>query len=196
MIKIGLTGGIGTGKSYISLIFNAFNIPIYNSDIEAKKLYYNDDVKEEMKTNFGNQVYLSTGEINKEFLSELIFNDKNALEKINSIIHPRVKSHFSEWIKLNNTAHYIIKESAILFESGAYKQTDKIIVVTAPLDIRIKRIKARDNITEKIINKKINNQLSQSELIKNSDFIIVNDEKQALLPQISKLHETFTNLNK
>ena len=196
MIKIGLTGGIGTGKSYISLIFNAFNIPIYNSDIEAKKLYYNDDVKIEMITNFGNQVYLSTGKINKEYLSKLIFSDKNALKKINSIIHPRVKSHFLEWIKLNNTVPYIIKESAILFESGAYKHTDKIIVVTAPLDIRIKRVKTRDNITEEIVRKKISNQLSQSDLVKNSDFIIVNDEKQALLPQISKLHETFTNLNK
>ncbi len=194
MIKVGLTGGIGTGKSYVSLIFKAFNIPVYNSDIEAKKLYYLNDVQLEMEAAFGKQVYLSTREINKEYLSKLIFKDKNALKKVNSIIHPRVKSHFSEWLNAYNKAPYIIKETAILFESGAYKQTDKNIVVTAPEKIRLQRVQKRDRISETLIKKKMANQMSQSELIKRSDFVIINDEKQALLPQINNIHQIFLNL--
>ncbi len=193
MIKIGLTGGIGTGKSYVSLIFEAMNVPVYNSDIEAKKLYYRDDVKLEMKNTFGKQVYFSSEEINKEYLSKLIFKDKDALKKVNSIIHPRVKAHFSEWLKKHSKSPYIIKETAILFESGAYQQVDKVVVVTAPEKIRIQRVQQRDNISETLIKKKIANQMTQSELIKKSDFVIINDEKQALLPQIDKLHQLFLN---
>lgn len=191
MIKVGLTGGIGSGKSYVSLIFKAFNIPVYNSDMEAKKLYYLDEVKSEMIDSFGKLVYLTTGEINKEYLSKLIFRDKKALNKVNAIIHPRVKSHFSEWLKIYDESPYIIKETAILFESGAYKQSDKVIVVTAPKKLRISRVLARDSIAEVLVKKKMANQIAQSEMVKMSDFIIVNDEKQALLPQVEKLHQIF-----
>jgi len=191
MIKVGLTGGIGSGKSYVAAIFKAFNVPVYNSDIEAKKLYYLDEVKYEMLNSFGKQVYLSTGELNKEFLSELIFTDKRALDTINSIIHPRVKSHFSDWLEIYESSPYAIQEAAILFESGAYKQSDMVIVVTAPIELRILRVLTRDNINETMIKRKINNQMAQSEMVRKSNFVIINDEKQALLPQVEKLHQFF-----
>ncbi len=195
MIKVGLTGGIGSGKSFVSLIFKEFNIPIYNSDIEAKKLYYRDDVKSEMLKYFGNEVYVSSGEIDKKYLSKLIFSDKKALYKVNEIIHPLVKEHFSAWLKIHYDSAYIIKEAAILFESGAYKQLDKVVVVIAPEELRMRRVLARDNIDKKQIKEKILSQMAESEMIKRSDFVIINDEKNALLPQINKLHQLFSKQN-
>ncbi|MEN8120639.1 MAG: dephospho-CoA kinase [Bacteroidota bacterium] len=195
MIKVGLTGGIGSGKSYVSLIFKALNVPVYDSDFEAKKLYFLDDVKSEMVNSFGKQVYLSNGQINKVFLSKLIFNNKKALNKVNAIIHPRVKSHFSEWLKNYDESPYIIKEAAILFESGAYEQLDKVMVVTAPEELRLSRVLARDSIDETLVKGKMDNQMAQSEMVKRSDFVIVNDQKQALLPQVDKLHQIFLTLH-
>ena len=191
MIKVGLTGGIGSGKSYVSLIFKAFDVPVYDSDLEAKKLYYFDDVKSEMVSSFGKQVYLSSGEINKAFLSKLIFYNKKALNKVNAIIHPRVKSHFSDWLKNHDESPYIIKETAIIFESRANEQLDKVIVVTAPEELRLQRVLARDNNDETLVKGKMDNQMAQSEMMKRSDFVIVNDQKQALLPQVEKLHHLF-----
>jgi len=195
MIKVGLTGGIGSGKSFVSLIFKEFNIPVYNSDLEAKKLYYRDDVKSEMLKYFGKEVYISSGEINRVYLSKLIFSDKKALNKVNEIVHPRVKEHFSDWLKDHNNYDYIIKETAILFESGAYKQMDKTVVVIAPSDLRMSRVLARDKIDESLINEKMLSQMAESEMIKRSDFIIINDEKHALLPQVDELHQLFSNQN-
>jgi dephospho-CoA kinase len=141
-----------------------------------------------MINEFGQQVYLSSGEINKPFLSKLIFHDKKELEKVNQIIHPRVKEHFLRWLKEHNSASYVIKEAAILFESGAYKQTDKVISVVAPTELRVQRVMQRDGIDEALVKKKIANQMQQSELIERSDFVIVNDEKQPLLSQVIKIH--------
>jgi len=189
MIKVGLTGGIGSGKSFVATVFSALGIPVYDSDKEAKKLYFQDDVKLSMINEFGQEVYLSSGEINKPFLSKLIFHDKKELEKVNQIIHPRVKEHFLNWLKEHDKASYVIKEAAILFESGAYKQTNKVIAVVAPEDLRVQRVMQRDGIDEALVKKKIANQMQQSELMERSDFVIVNDEKQPLLSQIIKIHD-------
>ncbi len=195
MIKVGLTGGIGSGKSYVAKIFSALNIPVYNSDLEAKKLYLRQDVRESIIANFGKSIYLPTGNIDKIRLAKIIFNDKKALNKINSIIHPLVKEHFNQWIEEQQHAPYIIKEAAILFESGAYKDMHKIIAVTAPLELRIERVIKRDHTDREIILKKISNQLSDKELIKKSDFNIINDKK-ALLPQVLKIHKTLLKMNR
>lgn len=187
MIKVGLTGGIGSGKSYITNIFSALDIPVYNSDLEAKKLYLHKDVRELMITNFGEKIYLTEGNIDRVRLAKIIFNDKKALNTINSIIHPRVKEHFDKWVEEHQQAPYIIKEAAILFESGAYKDMHKIIAVTAPLELRIQRVIKRDHTDKEIILKKINNQLSDKELAEKCDFNIINDNS-ALLPQVIKIH--------
>lgn len=194
MIKIGLTGGIGSGKSFVSQIFAELGIPVYNSDVEAKKLYIREDVKAKMKEKFGQNVYLSNGQINKVYLANIIFNDRKALDYVNSIIHPLVKEHFEQWLNKQIDVQYIIKEAAILFESGAYKETDKIIAVTAPLELRIKRVMLRDKTDKEIILSKIEKQLPDEEIIKRSDFHIINDEQRALLPQILKIHEQLLQL--
>ena len=194
MIKIGLTGGIGSGKSFVSKIFTELGIPVYNSDMEAKKLYNREDVKAKMKEKFGQNVYLSNGQINKVYLANIIFNDSKALNYVNSIIHPLVKEHFEQWLNKQDYTQYIIKEAAILFESGAYKEMDKIIAVTAPIELRIKRLMMRDKTDKKNILNKIKKQLADEEFIKRSDFHIINDEERALLPQILKIHEQILQL--
>jgi len=189
MIKVGLTGGIGSGKSLISKVFNALMIPVYDSDLETKSLYRTDEfLKNELIRNFGNEVYLADGSINRKYLGNLVFQDKNKLNELNNLVHPRVKLHFEKWLQNYTHCFYVIKETAILFESGAYKQVDKSIVVTAPDEIRISRVMERDSISRSSVIERMNNQLPQQELIEKADFIIVNDGKIAILPQVYSIH--------
>lgn len=195
MIKVGLTGGIGSGKSYVAKVFSAMGIPVYNSDLEAKKLYLRDDVRKQMILNYGAEVYLKSGAINKKHLSNIIFNNQDALLKVNSIIHPLVKEHFNTWLYEHKQSDYIIKEAAILFESGAFKFMDKIIGVTAPIELRIKRVIKRDHTDKNTVLNKINKQLPDEELIEKCNYLIINDGR-AILPQILKIHETLLQKSK
>ncbi len=189
MIKIGITGGIGSGKSLISNVFKSFMIPVYDSDFEAKMLYESDYIlKQKLIQNFGSEVYLIDGSINRKYLGNIVFNDKEKLNELNQLVHPRVKLHFEKWLMNFNLCSYIIKESAILFESGAYKQVDKVIVVIAPDEIRINRVMERDSISRTSVIERIGNQLPQNELIDKSNFVIINDGKVALLPQVYSIH--------
>ena len=189
MIKVGLTGGIGSGKTLVSKIFELLGVPIYNSDFEAKKLYVDDfDVKKKIIANFGNQIYFENGELNKKLLSKIIFSNSDALQKVNSIIHPALKKHFDNWVVKQNTK-YIIKEAAILLESGAYKYLDKIIVVTAPETIRIERVIKRDNIDKNLVKERIKNQTKQEDVLNISNFEIINDGRKMILNQVLKIHK-------
>jgi len=193
MIKVGLTGGIGSGKTIVSKIFEYLGVPIYNSDYEAKKLYVtNIEVKEKIVNYFGSKAYFENGELNKKLISEIIFKNTEALKKINSIIHPEVKNHFNNWLK-NQKTTYIIKEAAILYESGAYKHLDKVIVVTAPEKIRIKRVMKRDNTDKNSVKGRIKNQLNQKEILKISDFEIKNNEEEMVLKQVLEIHKQLNN---
>lgn len=190
MIKIGLTGGIGTGKSTVAKVFEVLGVPVYNSDDRTKKLYLKDvELKNEMISHFGNKVYDETGMLNKEYLRKLIFNDKEKLSLINKIVHPRVQQDFEKWLLQNRNSNYIIKEAAILIESGAYKNVDKIIVVTSPMNLRMQRVKNRDNSTEKEVRKRIDNQLSEKELLRFADFEIRNTESESLINQVLNLNK-------
>jgi len=195
MIKVGLTGGIGSGKSLISKIFSTFMIPVYNSDLETKLLYQSDNyLKDKLIKLFGNEVYLENGHINAKYLGGIIFSDKNQLSELNSLVHPRVKLHFEKWLQTKENHPYIIKESAILFESNAYKNLDKIIIVTAPDEIRIKRVIKRDSVSRNLVLDRINNQLPQEKLIERANFIIVNDGTKAILPQVFAIHQQLKDL--
>ncbi len=194
MIKVGLTGGIGSGKSLISSIFKILGIYIYDTDTAAKQMYYtNADLKQKMINYFGKEVYFESGKLNKEFLSKQIFKDKTKLALINSWVHPLVKSDFENQLKLQSNLPYIIKESAILIESGAYKNVDKIIVVTAPQAIRIERVCKRDNTSATEVEKRINNQLSDEERLPYADYVITNDDKNLLIPQVLNIHNQLIN---
>ena len=188
MKKIGITGGIGSGKTYISNIFKSLGIPLFNSDIEAKRLM-NSSKKliSQIKKEFGEDIY-TNGNFNKEKLSSIVFSNSDKLQKLNSLVHPIVKEEFNNWRK-RQTSPFVIKEAAILFESNSHLELDAVICVSAPFDLRIKRLLERDNSTEKEIKRRIENQISQEEKEKLSDYIIINDEKDLLLPQIIKIHK-------
>ena len=188
MKKIGITGGIGSGKTYVASVFQSLGIPIFNADIQAKKLMTSSRrliklVKEE----FGNDIYKDS-DLNKEKLASIVFSNSDKLQKLNSLVHPIVKEEFNNWCK-KQTSPYIIKEAAILFESNSHLGLDVVICVSAPLELRIERLLNRDDYSEKEIKKRIENQISQEEKEKLSDYIIVNDEKELLLPKIIKIHK-------
>ncbi len=186
---IGLTGGMGSGKSYVASIFSKKGIPVYNSDIRAKELMVNDSsITESLKNVFGSSVIVEN-QLNKKLISDSIFNDPTMLEWINNLVHPAVKNDFVNWCILNNTALFVIKEAAILIESKAYKQCDKIIVVTAPLELRVKRIMDRDNLTKEQVMARIKNQISDEERQKYSSFTVLNDETSPVENQIEEIYQ-------
>jgi len=196
MFIVGLTGGIGSGKTTVSEVFKNLGISVYNSDFEAKKIMNTDeDLINKLKMIFGFDIYNSDNQLNRKKLADLIFNNKNKLNTVNRIVHPAVKKHFQNWINKQNSP-YIIKETAILFESGIYKEVDKIITVVSPLNTRINRIKKRDNLSEKEIKERINNQTDDEYKIKNSDFIITNNNISLILPQILSIHKKLLKFSK
>ena len=181
--KIGITGSIGAGKTFISNIFINLGIPVFNADFEAKKyMVENKILKQEIKGVFGDTVY-ENGILQNKLLAEIVFNNKYKLEKLNNLVHPIVKKGFDDWC-YRQESKIIIKEAAILFESNSYLDLDKIICVSAPKDIRIDRVINRDNISREQVIARMEKQMVQEEKEKLSNFIIVNDEKELLLPQI------------
>jgi dephospho-CoA kinase len=195
MIKVGITGGIGSGKSTVCKVFELLGVPVYNSDWEAKKIQNEDaEVKAAILKAFGENLLNDKGMIDRTQLAAVVFNDKDKLQKLNSIVHPSVARHFDNWLELNKSSKYVIKEAAILIESGIHKTLDKMILVVAPFEIRLSRAIKRDNISEDLVKQRINSQLSDEEKIKFSHFIIYNDEQQLLIPQIMAIHEQLSHL--
>jgi dephospho-CoA kinase len=180
---VGLTGGIGSGKSTVAKVFQSLGVPIFNSDLEAKYIINNDvEVIRAITFEFGN-VY-ENGKLNRIKMAEVVFKDKNALEKLNKIVHPKVAEYFENWVLANNDSSILIKEAAILIESGAYKKIDKIVLVTAPTTIRIQRVVNRDNISKEKVKERMNAQLSDKEKLSYADFFIINDDIQMVIPQV------------
>jgi dephospho-CoA kinase len=184
--KIGITGGIGSGKSLVCAILECFGFPVFYSDIEAKILLEsNQKIKEELILIFGNEIY-SSGSLDKLRLSKILFSDKKLLLKLNSIVHPQVRLKFDEWAK-NQNSRFVFNESAILFETGGYTKFDATILVIAPLDLKIKRIISRDSISENQVFERMNNQWSDEEKIKFATYVINNDEKEGVLQQVEDI---------
>ena len=188
MKKIGLTGGIGSGKTYVSRVFESLGVPVFNTDNEAKKLLSNSEqLVQSLKDEFGNDIY-DDYSLNNKKLASIVFSDSEKLGKLNSLVHPLVKQQFLDWQEVQKSS-YVIKESAILFESKSDKGLDAIICVTCPINLRIDRIKSRDGLSYFEIKNRIKNQISEEEKVNLSDHVIVNDEKDLLLTQIIKIHE-------
>ena len=186
MKKIGITGGIGVGKSYVSNILRKMNYPVYNSDVIAKELLENDpNLMSLIKNNFGDEIY-SDNKINKALVASIIFSNDNLLNKFNAIVHPYVFKDFKKWCE-NQQSEIIFKEAAILFESNAVKDLDSIICVTASKDIRIKRIISRDNKTVDEIEKIMSKQMDQQKKEGLSDYVIKNDGDTSILLQLDKI---------
>jgi dephospho-CoA kinase len=192
MLKIGITGGIGSGKTTVCRIFELLGISIYYADEASKKLLVTDpEIKKEIVAVFGEEVLDDQQFISRKKVAARVFGNESELKKLNAIMHPAVALHFESWLKDQAGKPYILKEAAILFESGAYKQMDKIITVSAPEELRIARVLNRDVVTKEEVQRRISAQLSEEERIKRSDYVIVNDEEQLVIPQVMKLHQLF-----
>ncbi len=185
---IGLTGGIGSGKTTIAKMFMQLGVPIYFSDDEAKKLMVSSQIiKQKLIAEFGEETFLN-GELNKTYLANIIFHQKDKLLKINNIVHPEVKKHFKNWLKLQNT-QYIIQEHPLLFENNNQDDFDAIIMVTAPKDMRLQRIVRRDHSTIEKALARIKNQLNDEYKIENSNYIIQNIDLEQSNLQVFQIHK-------
>ena len=194
MLKIGVTGNIGSGKTTVSKLFELIGIPVFYADEAAKTLMTTDEeLIAGVKQTFGDGSYLTDGTLNRKHIAGIVFNDEAQLAKLNALVHPAVFRAFDKWAATQN-APYVIKEAAILFESSSYKFCDKTIVVTAPLDIRIKRVTKRDTITREEVLKREARQFTEEKKIELADYVIANDETELLIPQVLKLHDTFLSL--
>jgi dephospho-CoA kinase len=192
MLKIGLTGGIGSGKTTICKVFQCLGIPVYSSDSESKKILDTDpDAKFELQKLFGKEVYHEEGYLNRKKLAQLVFGNPEALLKLNRLVHPLVRNHFLAWVKENKKAPYIIKEAAILIESGAYKDVDAILFVSSPEEKRITRVMERDQLDREAIEARIKQQLPEEEKMEMCDYVIYNDDLQMVIPQVIKLDQLF-----
>ena len=183
MKKIGLTGGIGVGKTYVSKIFEQMGIPIFNSDEQAKRCMVEDvNLIDDVKLAFGENIYLR-GILQKEVLANIVFKNSNALTKLNALVHPIVKKKFEDWCNMQSTS-LVIKEAAILFESDSHLDLDAVICVSAPESLRIARLKKRDGCSDMDLKNRMKKQMNQVQKEELADFVIINDEEKLLLPQI------------
>ena len=183
MKKIGLTGGIGVGKTYVSKIFQKMGIPIFNADEQAKKCMVDDaNLKAAVQLAFGENMYLK-GVLQKDALAKIVFNNTEALAELNALVHPIVKQKFEDWCSLQSTS-MVIKEAAILFESDAHLGLDAVVCVSAPEKLRISRVQKRDGNSVEQIQSRMSKQMPQTEKEELADFLIVNDQVQLLLPQV------------
>jgi len=187
-IKVGITGGIGSGKSFISRIFETLSIPTYDADKQAKELMNSDpEIKEKLIAAFGANTYNSSGELDRPYLSDVVFKDEKKLKKLNDIVHPIVINHGNRWGE-KQKGPYSLKEAALLFESGSYKNLDYTILVTSPLELRIKRVMDRDQTSRQQVESRISKQMSDQEKLPLADMVILNDGHTPLLPQIMDIH--------
>ncbi len=184
---IGLTGGIGSGKTTVSKLFETMGCAIYNSDERAKELYFVPVVKEAVTKLLGQEAYLSHKQINTAYISQKVFTDTNILHALNAIIHPAVKQDFIQFQMTHRSHRFIIKESALLFETGIYKELDKTILVTAPSEIKIERVMQRNNIPKEEVEKRMKAQWTDEKKISLANYIIINDSKSALIPQVNTI---------
>ncbi len=192
-LLVGITGGIGAGKSVIAKIFNCLGTPIYDADARAKWLMSNSENLISATVDlFGDESYVD-GHLNREFIASVVFNNPTLLTKLNELVHPSVESDFNRWISENSACPYLVKEAALLFETESYLKLDKLILVTAPLEIKMKRILERDpQRTEDEVKAIMNKQLSDEKKVDKSDIVLCNDGSNLLIPQILKLHGEFS----
>lgn len=185
---VGLTGGIGSGKTTVAGIFNTLGVPIYVADTEAKNIMSNSvEIKNALIKLFGEKAY-HKGLLNREYLSSKIFENKELLQKMNNIVHPAVKQHFKNWLKEQKSS-YVIKEAAIIFEHGKQAEYDYVITVVADVEKRVERTMKRDSKSRKSIENIMDNQLLDDEKVKLSDFVIRNDDLRETKSQVLKIHE-------
>jgi dephospho-CoA kinase len=189
-LKIGLTGGIGSGKTTVAKIFELLGVPVYYADEASKRLYHTDkELMASLKHHFGEDIY-SNGQLNRSKLAAVVFGDKEKLSLLNNLVHPPTIKDAEQWMK-QQTAPYMLKEAALLFESGSTAGLDLVIGVYAPVHMRIKRVMDRENISREDVLARINRQISDSVKMRLCDFVITNNGQELLIPQVLLLHQKF-----
>jgi dephospho-CoA kinase len=184
---IGLTGGIGSGKSTVASYIASKGIPVYIADDEAKKIMEREDIKQKIQNLFDESILNSDNSLNRKKIAEFVFNNPNKLQELNALVHPEVQLHFTNWVKSHENYPFIVKEVAILFETGGNKSCDKVILITAPEEVRINRAMSRDNLTKEEILVRISNQYSDDKKKKMSDFIVDNIDLNDTFLKIDKI---------
>ncbi len=194
VLKIGLTGGIGSGKTTVAKIFELLNVPVYYADAASKSLYETDkELMQNIKQHFGEAIYTGN-KLNRSMMAAIVFNDAQKLALLNSLVHPPTIRHAEAWMQ-QQTAPYIIKEAALLFESGSAAGLDYIIGIHTPTHIRLKRVMDRDGVSREEVQNRMARQIDESIKMKLCDFVIENNEQQLVIPQVLKLHEQLLNLS-
>ncbi len=194
MLRIGLTGGIGSGKTTVAKIFELLNVPVYYADEASKRLYHTDkDLIASIKKHFGEDVYTNE-QLNRSKLAAIVFNDPDKLELLNELVHPPTLRDAEEWMQ-KQTAPYVIKEAALLFESGSVKGLDYIIGVQAPSHYRIRRVMERDGMKREEVISRANRQIDEDIKMHLCDFVIVNNDQELVIPQVLELHSKFLEIN-
>lgn len=196
ILKVGITGGIGSGKSIICRVFASLGVPIYDADSRARWIMNNHPIlKKEVMAEFGAEAYDHNGQLNRPYMAELVFNDSNKVKALNAMVHPKVGQDFIDWATNYPNAPYLLKEAALMFESGSSKALDYVITVFAPKNVRIRRVLKRDpQRSEAQVKAIFGKQLAEEEKIQRADFVVYNDDQQMVLPQVIKLHKQFLNL--
>jgi dephospho-CoA kinase len=188
MIKAGITGNIGSGKSTVARLFEMLDVPVFYADQQARLISERKDVLEEIRQTFGNKVVGENGSLDRKQLGAIVFKNAGQLNLLNKIIHPRVSDSFNEWCVQHRSVPYILHESAILFESGLAYLCDKVIVVSAPEEIRINRVMNRDSLSRTEVLARMSNQWTETKLLSLADFEIVNDDYMSLIEQVATIH--------
>jgi dephospho-CoA kinase len=193
MIKVGITGCIGSGKTTVCRVFEHLGVPVYYSDYEAKKHYEHQDVKDKLYTVFGKEIFTETNDVDKKQLARIVFNDVALLGQLNKIIHPLVEKHFETWCKEYENRFYTLFESALLYSCKLTHLFDKIIYVESPVSLVVDRVTKRDNILPDDVKRKLNTQLQVNDDNITPDYVIMNDEKQLIIPQIIEIHQDLSD---
>ena len=189
MLNVGITGGIGSGKTTVAKVFSTLGIAVYNADERARSITATDpEVREKIVTLFGAEVFNVKNALNRAKLAEVVFSDAEALEKLNAIVHPRVRIDFGKWIA-EQTSEYIIKEAAILIENGTHKELDALILVTADKEERIERVMKRDGVNRELVVQRMNNQMDDKDKQEFATYTIDNDDNQLVIQQVLEIHE-------
>ena len=193
MLKIGITGGIGSGKTTVCKVFETFGIPVFYADVVAKQIMITDSILiEGIKSTFGSESYDASGKLNNKHIAQIVFNDKVELAKLNALVHPATFRAFELWLtKVPVHTPYVLKEAALLFESGSYQMCDKSILVTAPLVIKMDRVMLRDGVTKEQVEARMDKQLSDEVKSGMADFLISNNESESVILQVMALHNQF-----
>ncbi|MEE4177035.1 MAG: dephospho-CoA kinase [Bacteroides sp.] len=194
MLQVGLTGNIGSGKTTVCKVFENLGVPVFYADLRARVIMEREVVVNRVVKEFGADILDEEGKLNRKALAGIVFNDREKLDRLNGIVHPLVRTDYLEWVSENKDQPYVIEEAAILFESGMAAHFDQVIVVAAPLEVRIERVMQRDGISREEVLRRAANQFAEEELVARADYVIHNDNRQLVVPRVLTIDQSLRRM--